>query len=165
MGLPPIPPWALISSIARAAPLRMNSPYPPSGPERIDWQPILIGFLSFRSRAAAATARGNPRPATARALVWRKRRRVVPRRGAMGRPPTASGTGMIGSAKAESQSGCAALGGGPSWLLSGTAPILLKGPLLLIMLRWHREGFRLLWQWRSRPRGRRPTRYATLIRE
>jgi len=129
----------------------------------------------------------------------------------------------------------------PSWLLSGTAPILLKGPLLLILcrdarrsrgvggaavpfahiaycrerasptatggcesrlqrkrmmftgsqrltialltrctaswrttvtlvqpatvLRWHWEGFRLLWRWRSRPRGRRPTRYATLIRE
>jgi len=33
------------------------------------------------------------------------------------------------------------------------------------VLRWHREGFRLLWRWRSRPRGRRPTRYATLIRE
>src|SRR5882724_2375928 len=33
------------------------------------------------------------------------------------------------------------------------------------VLRWHREGFRLLWRWRSRPRGRRPIRYATLIRE
>ena len=33
------------------------------------------------------------------------------------------------------------------------------------VLRWHREGFRLLWRWWSRPRGRRPTRYATLIRE
>jgi putative transposase len=33
------------------------------------------------------------------------------------------------------------------------------------VLRWHREGLRLLWRWRSRPRGRRPTRYATLIRE
>src|SRR3981189_1885660 len=33
------------------------------------------------------------------------------------------------------------------------------------VLRGHREGFRLLWRWRSRPRGRRPTRYATLIRE
>jgi len=129
----------------------------------------------------------------------------------------------------------------PSWLLSGTAPILLQGPLLLILcrdarrsrgvggaavpfahiaycrerasptatggcesrlqrkrvmftgsqrltialltrwtaswrttvtlvqpatvLRWHREGFRLLWRWWSRPRDRRPTRYATLIRE
>jgi len=61
MGLPPIPPWALISSIARAAPLRMNSPYPPSGPERIDWQPILIGFLELQMPGrVAATARGNP---------------------------------------------------------------------------------------------------------
>src|SRR3989449_2050453 len=33
------------------------------------------------------------------------------------------------------------------------------------VLRWHREGFRLLWRWRSRARGRRPTRHATLIRE
>ena len=33
------------------------------------------------------------------------------------------------------------------------------------VLRWHREGFRLLWRWRSRNRGRRPTRYAMLIRE
>ena len=33
------------------------------------------------------------------------------------------------------------------------------------VLRWHREGFRLLWRWRSRARGRRPTRHATLIRQ
>src|SRR6266436_1885627 len=33
------------------------------------------------------------------------------------------------------------------------------------VLRWHREGLRLLWRWWSRPRGRRLTRYATLIRE
>src|SRR5882762_7903677 len=33
------------------------------------------------------------------------------------------------------------------------------------VLRWHREGFRLLWRWRSRTHGRRPTSYATLIRE
>src|SRR5467141_4994144 len=25
------------------------------------------------------------------------------------------------------------------------------------VLRWHREGFRLLWQWRSRPRGKADT--------
>src|SRR5712664_4192888 len=33
------------------------------------------------------------------------------------------------------------------------------------VLRWHREGFRLLWRWRSRPRGRRPTSHAALIGE
>src|SRR5882724_5550233 len=33
------------------------------------------------------------------------------------------------------------------------------------VLRWHREGFRLLWRWQSRARGRRPTRHAMLIRE
>jgi putative transposase len=31
------------------------------------------------------------------------------------------------------------------------------------VLRWHRMGFRLLWRWRSRTHGRRPTCYATLI--
>src|SRR3989475_134483 len=90
-GLPPIPPWALISSIASVAPLRMNSPYPPSGPERIVWQPILIGFFSFRSAVAAPSARDKPSPATASAVDFRNRRRVVPRRGAMGIPPTAPG--------------------------------------------------------------------------
>src|ERR1700687_3123588 len=33
------------------------------------------------------------------------------------------------------------------------------------VLRWHREGFRLLWRWRSRSLSRRPLRYATLICE
>src|SRR3954462_8066330 len=74
MGLPPIPPCALISSIASVAPLRMNSPYPPRGPERIVWQPILMGFFSFRSGVAAPKVRGHPRPARARAPDWRKRR-------------------------------------------------------------------------------------------
>src|SRR5258705_8738367 len=32
------------------------------------------------------------------------------------------------------------------------------------VLRWHREGFRLLWRWRSRTRGRRPTRWSTFLR-
>src|SRR5262249_24948369 len=76
IGLPPIPPCALISSIAKSAPLRMNSPYPPSGPERIVWQPILIGF--FRFSFGAARARGAmPRPAKANAEALRKPRRVV----------------------------------------------------------------------------------------
>src|SRR5438093_8002690 len=47
------------------------------------WQPILIGFLSLRSGLAAKPVRGSARPAAARAVDWRKRRRVVPRRGAM----------------------------------------------------------------------------------
>src|SRR2546421_3758935 len=84
MGLPPIPPCPLTSSMASVAPLRMNSPYPPSGPERMHWQPILIGFLSLRSGLAAKPVRGSARPAAASAVDWRKRRRVVPRRGAMG---------------------------------------------------------------------------------
>src|SRR3989442_10177985 len=91
MGLPRIPPWALISSIASGASSRMTSPYPPSGPERIVWQPILIGFFSFRSAVAAPIARGKPSPARASPVDFRNRRRVVPRRGAMGRPPTAPG--------------------------------------------------------------------------
>ena len=32
------------------------------------------------------------------------------------------------------------------------------------VLRWHREGFRLFWRWRSRPGGRKPTGLAALIR-
>src|SRR5258708_20438302 len=33
------------------------------------------------------------------------------------------------------------------------------------LLRWHREGFRLLWRWPSRPPVRLPPRYPTLIRQ
>lgn len=33
------------------------------------------------------------------------------------------------------------------------------------VLRWHREGFRLFWQWRSRRGGRRPTSHAATIRD
>src|SRR2546426_10075437 len=32
------------------------------------------------------------------------------------------------------------------------------------LLRWDREGFRLLWRWRPRPRGRRPASHASTIR-
>src|SRR6267143_1518155 len=49
------------------------------------------------------------------------------------------------------------------WTASRRATVTLVQPATV--LRWHREGFRLLWRWWSRPRGRRPTRYATLIRE
>src|SRR5467141_1216731 len=49
------------------------------------------------------------------------------------------------------------------WTVSWRATVTLVQPATV--LRWHREGFRLLWRWRSRARGRRPTRYATLIRE
>jgi putative transposase len=49
------------------------------------------------------------------------------------------------------------------WTASWRATVTLVQPATL--LRWHREGFRLLWRWRSRTRGRRPSRYATLIRE
>src|SRR6266851_3409098 len=49
------------------------------------------------------------------------------------------------------------------WMASWRATVTLVQPATV--LRWHREGFRLLWRWRSRTHGRRPTRYATLIRE
>jgi len=49
------------------------------------------------------------------------------------------------------------------WTASWRATVTLVQPATV--LRWHREGFRLLWRWRSRTRDRRPTRYATLIRE
>src|SRR5467141_3310823 len=49
------------------------------------------------------------------------------------------------------------------WTASWRTTVTLVQPATV--LRWHREGFRLLWRWRSRPRGRRPTRHATLIRE
>ncbi len=49
------------------------------------------------------------------------------------------------------------------WTASWRATVTLVQPATV--LRWHREGFRLLWRWRSRTHGRRPTRYATLIRE
>src|SRR6266850_826683 len=49
------------------------------------------------------------------------------------------------------------------WTASWRTTVTLVQPATV--LRWHREGFRLLWRWWSRPRGRRPTRYATLIRE
>src|SRR5258708_16217478 len=49
------------------------------------------------------------------------------------------------------------------WTASWRATLTLVQPATV--LRWHREGFRLLWRWRSRARGRRPTRYAMLICE
>src|SRR3989442_7312381 len=48
------------------------------------------------------------------------------------------------------------------WTVSWRATVTLVQPATV--LRWHREGFRLLWRWRSRIRGRKPTSYATLIR-
>src|SRR5882724_8000412 len=48
------------------------------------------------------------------------------------------------------------------WTVSWRATVTLVQPATV--LRWHREGFRLLWRWRSRTRGRKPTSYATLIR-
>src|SRR5438445_623445 len=46
------------------------------------------------------------------------------------------------------------------WTASWRATMTLVQPATV--LRWHREGFRLLWRWQSRARGRRPTRHATL---
>src|SRR6266404_265123 len=48
------------------------------------------------------------------------------------------------------------------WTASWRATVTLVQPATV--LRWHREGFRLLWRRRSRTRGRKPTSYATLIR-
>src|SRR5260370_11344852 len=81
MGLLPMPPPALISSIARVAPLRMNSPYPPSGPERMHWHPMRIGFFSLRSGGAAREGSALA-PARAREDCS-KRRREIERGGAM----------------------------------------------------------------------------------
>ncbi len=33
------------------------------------------------------------------------------------------------------------------------------------VLRWHREGFRLFWRWRSRRAGRKPTSHVSMIRD
>jgi transposase InsO family protein len=49
------------------------------------------------------------------------------------------------------------------WTASWRTTVTLVQPATL--LRWHREGFRLLSRWRSRPGGRRPTPFASLIRE
>src|SRR5258707_12366098 len=49
------------------------------------------------------------------------------------------------------------------WTASWRATVTLVQPATV--LRWHREGFRLLWRWRSRTHSRTVTRFATLIRE
>src|ERR1700687_998651 len=49
------------------------------------------------------------------------------------------------------------------WTAWWRATVTLVQPATV--LRWHREGFRLLWRWRARARARRPTRHATPIRE
>src|SRR5690349_13942300 len=72
--------------MASTAPLRMNSPYPPSGPERMVWHPTLMGFLSFRS-GVAPKPRGAARAARPAAPVLRNVRRVVRREAAMACPP------------------------------------------------------------------------------
>src|SRR5258706_13869476 len=47
------------------------------------------------------------------------------------------------------------------WMASWRATVTLGQPATVV---WgHREGFRLLWRWRSRKRGRRPPRAPTLI--
>jgi len=48
------------------------------------------------------------------------------------------------------------------WTASWRPTVTLVQPATV--LRWHWEGFRLLWRRRSRIRGRKPTSYATLIR-
>jgi putative transposase len=49
------------------------------------------------------------------------------------------------------------------WTGAWRAAVTLIQPATV--LRWHREGFRLFWRWRSRPGGRKPTGLAALIRE
>src|SRR4051812_22116076 len=72
--------------MASTAPLRMNSPYPPSGPERMVWQPTLMGFFSFKS-GVRPKPRGAASAARPTAPAFRKVRRVVRREAAMGCPP------------------------------------------------------------------------------
>src|ERR1700687_2933216 len=48
------------------------------------------------------------------------------------------------------------------WTASWRATVTLVQPATV--LRWHREGFRLLWRWRSRIRGRKATRHARVAR-
>jgi putative transposase len=53
-------------------------------------------------------------------------------------------------------------------LATGFAPAWRSATLLVqptTILRWHRAGFRVFWRRRSRPRGRPPTRRASLIRQ
>src|SRR5262245_22288780 len=73
--------------MASRAPFFMNSPYPPSGPERMVWQPTLMGFFSLRS-GVAPKPRGAASAASPAAPVLRKVRRVVRRDAAMSMPPS-----------------------------------------------------------------------------
>jgi len=41
-----------------------------------------------------------------------------------------------------------------SWLIESRRVLMVVTPGTLI--RWHRKGFQLFWQWKSRPRGVRP---------
>src|SRR5258705_4700003 len=48
------------------------------------------------------------------------------------------------------------------WMASWRATVTLVQPATV--LRWHREGVRPLWRWRSPTRGRRPARHTELVR-
>jgi len=57
------------------------------------------------------------------------------------------------------------------WLIGNLAKMIVawRSAVALVhpdtVVRWHRAGFRLLWRWRSRPIGRRPSSHAAIIRE
>jgi len=55
------------------------------------------------------------------------------------------------------------------WIIGTLATPTGRAVVTLIqpetVLRWHRLGFRLLWRWRSRPRGRPSTNHGTLVRQ
>src|SRR5579863_9207034 len=51
--------------MARIAPLRRNSPYPPSGPDMIPWIPTLIVRLRLRAGAAKVRPERRPKPSAA----------------------------------------------------------------------------------------------------
>src|SRR5207302_5363891 len=104
--------------MASRAPFFMNSPYPPSGPERIVWQPTLMGFFSLRS-GVAPKPRGAANAARPAAPVLRNVRRVVRREAAMACPPV----GLV-PLRPSSQKHSAALSAAAAYLV---ATVLARG--------------------------------------
>src|SRR5882672_2821253 len=165
---------ALLSSLfwmttADAGPLSIALPGTRAFPESIT--STSDGTLFIGRLGEGGVVRANPPDRSGRALrcAWRIRLAVDHRR--VCRRRLRDPLGLLAAAKSRLQRKRVMFTGSQRltialltrWMASWRATVTLVQPATV--LRWHREGFRLLWRWRSRTRGRRPTRYATLIRE
>jgi hypothetical protein len=120
------------------------APRPPSAEVR---SATMLDFVRFLTRAVADLLRARAALLAENALL--RQQLIVARRKLAGRvrwSPWQRLSMVLASRWA------------PRWQ---SALLLVKPDTIL---RWHRAGFRAVWRWRSRPRGRPPTPKAAMIR-